>query len=127
MDLIHFLMHFFFIMQEQFGLTERDLHLIVSNGYEYLITDLIFLARTKYGGKDGLNQRLKEKKHLKMKREAEKECSLIRRESEVVKSLIQHGCSYKYVCFVSGSGLTLSFALMTVISWKLWFAFLSRK
>lgn len=78
-------------------MTEKDLHLIVSNGYEYLITDLIFLARTKYGGKEGLDQRLKEKKRLKMKREAEKECSLIRRESEVVAALARYGSSYRYL------------------------------
>jgi len=86
--------------KEQFGLTERDLHLIVSNGFEYLMTDLIFLARTKYGGKDGLEQRLKERKHLKMKREAEKECSLVKKESEVLDALLRHGSSYSEVQIV---------------------------
>lgn len=70
------------------------MHLIVSNGYEYLITDLIFLARTKYGGKDGLDQRLREKRRLKLKREAEKECNLVKRESEVVHALRRYGSSY---------------------------------
>ena len=61
------------------------------------MTDLIFLARTKYGGKDGLEQRLKERKHLKMKREAEKECSLVKKESEVLDALLRHGSSYRYI------------------------------
>lgn len=76
-------------------MTERDLHLITSNGYEYLVTDLIFLARTKYGGKDGLEQRLREKKDLKMKREAEKECNLIQRESLVVDALSRNGSTFR--------------------------------
>ena len=61
------------------------------------MTDLIFLARTKYGGRDGLEQRLRERKNLKMKREAEKECSLVKKESEVVDALTKHGSSFRYI------------------------------
>ena len=76
-------------------MTERDLTMISSNGYEYLITDLIYLAQTKYGGSDGLEQRLREKKYQKMKREAERERNLIAREAEVVEALLRNGSSFR--------------------------------
>eukprot|EP00794_Sanderia_malayensis_P006070 gene6070-6772_t len=86
--------------KEQFGLTERDLSLISGNGFEYLVTDLIFLARTKYGGRDGLEQRLRERRDHKMKREAERECTLIGREAKVIEALHRHGSSFVEVGIV---------------------------
>ncbi len=69
--------------------------MISNNSYGYLVTDLIFLARTKYGGKDGLDQRLREKRGQKVKRETERECNLIQREADVIEALRHHGSSFR--------------------------------
>ena len=85
----------FFLLQEQFSLTERDLRVIHNDSYDFLVSDLITIARKKYGGKEGLQERLEHKQRLKNMREAEKQCALVQREREVIRALERLNSSYK--------------------------------
>ena len=93
----HFILVFF---QEQFSLTDKDLRIIDSESYEFLVSDLITIARAKYGGKDGLKQRLESRKQQKEDRESDKQCSLVGRENRVVSALFSHGSSYEDISVV---------------------------
>ena len=87
-------------LQEQFSVTDKDLRIIHSESYEFLVSDLVTIARAKYGGKDGLKQRLQNRKQQKEERESDKQCSLVLRESRVVSSLCNQGSSYEDVSVV---------------------------
>ena len=86
--------------QEQFSLTERDLRTIGNDSYEFLVSDLINIARAKYGSKEALEERLNVKQILKNKREAEKQCALVQREREVVRALESLNSSYSDIVAV---------------------------
>lgn len=95
MESCNFCLLFFFFLQEQFSLTERDLRAIHNDSYDFLVSDLITIARKKYGGKEGLQDRLEHKQRLKNMREAEKQCALVQREREVIRALERLNSSYK--------------------------------
>ncbi|XP_046839524.1 uncharacterized protein LOC124433781 isoform X2 [Xenia sp. Carnegie-2017] len=86
--------------KEQFSLTEKDLRIIDSESYEFLVSDLITIARAKYGGSHGLKQRLDSRKQQKEERESDKQCSLITRENLVVSALCHQGSSYEEISVV---------------------------
>ena len=64
------------------------------------MSDLITIARAKYGGKDGLKQRLENRKQQKEDRESDKQCSLVDRERQVVSALCNQASSYNDVSVV---------------------------
>ncbi|KAK3751530.1 hypothetical protein QZH41_019423 [Actinostola sp. cb2023] len=80
--------------KEQFSLTEKDLRTLDNDSYEYIVSDLIKIARQKYGSKSALEERLYDRLKLRTKREAEKQCALIHREREVVRALENMNSSY---------------------------------
>ena len=84
-------------LQEQFSLTERDLRTIDNDSYEFLVSDLITIARKKYGSKEALQDRLNHKQRQKNIREAEKQCALVQREREVVRALESLNSSYSEI------------------------------
>lgn len=81
--------------KEQFSLTERDLKSIHNDSYDFLVSDLITIARNKYGSKEALQERLDHKQRLKNMREAEKQRALVQREREVIRALERLDSSYK--------------------------------
>lgn len=83
-----------FSFQEQFSLTEKDLRALDNDSYEYIVSDLIKIARQKYGNKTALEERLHERQKQRTKREAEKQCALVHREREVVRALESMSSSY---------------------------------
>ena len=85
---------FLFSLQEQFSLTERDLRAIDNDSYDFLVSDLITIARKKYGSREALQDRLNHKQRLKNVREAEKQCALVQREREVLRALESLNSSY---------------------------------
>ncbi|CAH3136847.1 unnamed protein product [Pocillopora meandrina] len=80
--------------KEQFSLTERDLRTIDNDSYEFLVSDLVTLARRKYGSREALQDRLNHKQRQKNMREAEKQCALVQREREVLRALESMNSSY---------------------------------
>lgn len=84
-------------LQEQFSLTERDLRTIDNDSYEFLVSDLITIARKKYGSKEALQDRLNHKQRQKNIREAEKQCALVQREREVIRALESLNSSYSEI------------------------------
>ena len=87
-------------LQEQFSLTERDLRPIDNNSYEFLVSDLITIARAKYGSKSALQARLDDKQRQKNIREATKQCGLVERERQVVGALEEQKSSFKDIAGV---------------------------
>ncbi|CAH3018781.1 unnamed protein product [Porites evermanni] len=83
--------------KEQFSLTERDLRTIDNDSYEFLVSDLITIARKKYGSKEALQDRLNHKQRQKNIREAEKQCALVQREREVIRALESLNSSYSEI------------------------------
>jgi len=59
-----------------------------------LVSDLITLARKKYGSREALQDRLNHKQRQKNMREAEKQCALVQREREVTRALESLNSSY---------------------------------
>lgn len=83
--------------KEQFSLTERDLRTIDNDSYEFLVSDLITIARRKYGSREALQERLNHKQRQKNMREAEKQCALVQREREVLRALETLNSSYSEI------------------------------
>ena len=81
-------------------MTERDLRSIDNDSYEFLVSDLITVARAKYGSKSALEERLHDKQKLKNRREADKQCALVQRERQVVHALETLNSSYKDIAGV---------------------------
>ncbi|KXJ13937.1 hypothetical protein AC249_AIPGENE23940 [Exaiptasia diaphana] len=81
--------------KEQFSLTEKDLRALDNDSYEYIVSDLIKIARQKYGNKTALEERLHERQKQRTKRESEKQCALVHREREVVRALETMSSSYE--------------------------------
>ena len=75
-------------------MTERDLRTIDNDSYDFLVSDLITIARKKYGSREALQDRLNHKQRLKNIREAEKQCALVQREREVLRALESLNSSY---------------------------------
>ncbi|XP_032232309.2 uncharacterized protein LOC116614879 isoform X2 [Nematostella vectensis] len=86
--------------KEQFSLTEKDLRLLENDSYEFLVSDLIRIARAKYGNKEALEDRLQDRQRVKTRREAEKQCALIHREQEVIRALEHMNSSYEDIASV---------------------------
>lgn len=78
-------------------MTERDLRTIDNDSYEFLVSDLISIARRKYGSREALQERLNHKQRQKNMREAEKQCALVQREREVLRALETLNSSYSEI------------------------------
>lgn len=81
-------------------MTEKDLRSIDNDSYEYLVSDLMTVARAKYGSKAALEQRLHDRQMLKNRREGDKQCALVERERQVVDALETQNSSYKDIAGV---------------------------